>query len=36
GYSQREINRVVKNADFSGVTTTAEAIRVALKFITKR
>lgn len=34
GYSQREINRVVKNADFSDVTTTAEAIRIALKFIT--
>ena len=36
GYSQREINRVVKNADFTGVTATAEAIRIALKFITKR
>lgn len=35
GYSQREISRVLKNADFTDVTTTAEAIRIALKFITK-
>ncbi|RPA61288.1 Holliday junction branch migration protein RuvA [Aerococcus agrisoli] len=35
GYSQREIARVVKNADFTSVTTTADAIRIALKFITR-
>lgn len=34
GYSQREIDRVIRNADFTGVGDTAEAIRVALHFIT--
>ncbi|MCI7240857.1 Holliday junction branch migration protein RuvA [Aerococcus suis] len=35
GYSAREIKRAVKQSDFTGVETTADAIRVALRFITK-
>lgn len=35
GYSNREVKRVVKQADFSGAENTAEAIRLALRYITK-
>lgn len=33
GYSAREIQRVSKGADFTGVTSTAEAIRISLRFM---
>lgn len=36
GYSSREISRVVKQVDFTQVTDTAEAIRIALRFITSQ
>ncbi|MDO4680479.1 MAG: Holliday junction branch migration protein RuvA [Aerococcus sp.] len=34
GYTARQIDRVKEKADFTGVETTAEAIRVALHFMT--
>lgn len=34
GYSKAQVERVKKKADFTGVETTAEAIRVALHFMT--
>lgn len=36
GYNSRDVNRVLKGANFTDVSTTAEAIRIALRFMTAK